>query len=1189
MYIKQIIISGFKSFRDQTIVDPFSPRHNIIVGSNGSGKSNFFFAIRFVLSDHFTHLSTEERQRLLHEGAGSVLSAYVEIVFDNSSGRIPVDSDEVIIRRTIGVKKDEYSLARKTTTRNDVFALLEAAGFSRSHPYYIVQQGKVEALATMSDAGRLKVLHEVAGSASYDQRREESVKILESTRISRTRIDESLSRVEERLEELSSEKSELDEFTQLDKQRKALEFALLSKTLSGLRASLDSNDVARRKEAAKVSEASRKGVDLGEQLRVVEQDLVSNNNKLRGFEQLIKDLEDDKNELVRKKAQLQLDVDQNTSLIASRQSEKQRIESELERVNNEIAINQNELDDVIRPQLEAASNAERDLIEQKQVNQAKIDDLIAKSGRKSQFKSKKHRDNWLTEQLQKLSENANELKKKKSNHEKEIAGLTESIDNFEGQINQIEVKIEDQKRQLAELSNNNSNHYQEKTNLISQVKDYHRQEGTILTEIETVTNLINKEKRELGHQMPKGVSKSLDILTDASRNGQISGFFGPVIDLFRVDPAFFPAVEAVAKNQLFHVVVADADVASQCISLLKGQNSGRLTFIPLNNLNPKEPVSLTSEDYFPLLSRFDYDSSRFKQVFDQIFGRSLLCRDIELAVSLSTEHRIDCVTIEGDLVARKGPLTGGHLGSRPSRLSIYYRLNEHISRNQELKNGLEKVRNDLKSVEVKLDRVSSSAAAFEHQKSTIKSNMETLFSEKGSLRAQVDHLSDMKEAQLAAVSKISSSLTSLHREIDSYTNELGTPLSHLSSEEEGQLEIFKKRSKELERLIGQATTKKSKFESKSNSLTSLLNSNLYLLKTDLEAQLIGLNSAITDTLSIKEIEIELESIIARLGQIETRLSETRQEESETKSKLTDLENQKETLTSQVAEYSNVLESEGSEMTRLLTERATFVQKRDEAQKKLKDLGAVNMDMVNELNELEINSLNCELTKVNVQLKKYSHVNRKALEQFILFTSERDTMVGKREELIDGENSINDLIIHLDAQKDDCLKKTFESVKTHFSAVFSEIVPNGNARIETLEDTNNAIIGLTVKVSFTGQGDVFLMEQLSGGQKAVVALSLIFAIQRTEMAPFYLFDELDAALDDNHRFAVAQMIQKMSIGSEEVPGCQVISTTFRPELIEVGDQHYVISLRNKVSTIRTGTVEECLDVIRDAPVDNNDMQ
>uniref|UniRef100_UPI0035A3D706 Structural maintenance of chromosomes protein 3 n=1 Tax=Homo sapiens TaxID=9606 RepID=UPI0035A3D706 len=210
MYIKQVIIQGFRSYRDQTIVDPFSSKHNVIVGRNGSGKSNFFYAIQFVLSDEFSHLRPEQRLALLHEGTGPrVISAFVEIIFDNSDNRLPIDKEEVSLRRVIGAKKDQYFLDKKMVTKNDVMNLLESAGFSRSNPYYIVKQGKINQMATAPDSQRLKLLREVAGTRVYDERKEESISLMKETEGKREKINELLKYIEERLHTLEEEKEEL--------------------------------------------------------------------------------------------------------------------------------------------------------------------------------------------------------------------------------------------------------------------------------------------------------------------------------------------------------------------------------------------------------------------------------------------------------------------------------------------------------------------------------------------------------------------------------------------------------------------------------------------------------------------------------------------------------------------------------------------------------------------------------------------------------------------------------------------------------------------------------------------------------------------------------------------------------------------------------------------------------------------
>jgi structural maintenance of chromosome 3 (chondroitin sulfate proteoglycan 6) len=185
-------------------------------------------------------MGREERQALLHEGSGSaVMSAYVEIIFDNSDDRFPTGKDELILRRTIGLKKDEYSLDRKNATKTDVMNLLESAGFSRSNPYYIVPQGRVTALTNMKDSERLTLLKEVAGTQVYEARRTESLKIMTETNNKRAKIDELLEYIKERLSELEEEKEELRGYQEKDKERRCLEYAFYHREQVALSNALD--------------------------------------------------------------------------------------------------------------------------------------------------------------------------------------------------------------------------------------------------------------------------------------------------------------------------------------------------------------------------------------------------------------------------------------------------------------------------------------------------------------------------------------------------------------------------------------------------------------------------------------------------------------------------------------------------------------------------------------------------------------------------------------------------------------------------------------------------------------------------------------------------------------------------------------------------------------------------------------
>ena len=269
MHIKSLTLSNFRSFKQQPEIHPFSPEMNALIGRNGSGKSNLFDAVQFVLGcPKFWSLRTEERQALLHEGSGSAaVSAFVEIVFDNSDNRFSLDADEVVLRRTIGHKKDEFFLQRKRATKNEIMSLLEGAGFSKSNPYFIVQQGKVNALCTMSDGERLALLKEVAGTTVYDEKKAESLVKMEENAASIEKINETLEYMESKLEELRGEKEELNQYQKLDRERRAVEYTLYDKELKKAREGLDEIEHQRNEELEKSNGLGDEVRDMHDQIQ----------------------------------------------------------------------------------------------------------------------------------------------------------------------------------------------------------------------------------------------------------------------------------------------------------------------------------------------------------------------------------------------------------------------------------------------------------------------------------------------------------------------------------------------------------------------------------------------------------------------------------------------------------------------------------------------------------------------------------------------------------------------------------------------------------------------------------------------------------------------------------------------------------------------------------------------------------
>jgi len=246
--------------------------------------------------------------------------------------------------------------------------------------------------------------------------------------------------------------------------------------------------------------------------------------------------------------------------------------------------------------------------------------------------------------------------------------------------------------------------------------------------------------------------------------------------------------------------------------------------------------------------------------------------------------------------------------------------------------------------------------------------------------------------------------------------------------------------------------------------------------------------------------------------------------------------------------------------------------------------------------LSSKQLQAKIDRCAKELSGLGHVNKKALDQYGAFADEKQRLQTKYKELEKSRDSIVQLIDHLDNLKDAAIERTFKGVASNFTKSFKELVAGGSGKLVMVHNEDlpaNAdaatrvqnYIGVSIKVRFPGQGDATTMQQLSGGQKTMVALCLIFALQRCDPAPFYIFDEIDAALDATHRSALAAMISRQSTprddGSGRLVPTQFITTTFRSELLSAGQHFYGVTHLNKASTIRPITMAEAERLLAEA--------
>ncbi|KAM0347181.1 hypothetical protein ACHAPU_005122 [Fusarium lateritium] len=1193
MYIKQIIIQGFKSYKDQTVIEPFSSKTNVIVGRNGSGKSNFFAAIRFVLSDAYTQMSREERQGLLHEGSGSaVMSAYVEIIFDNSDDRFPTSGKEVILRRTIGLKKDEYSVDRKVVTKNDVMNLLEAAGFSRSNPYYIVPQGRVTALTNMKESDRLNLLKEVAGTQVYETRRAESLKIMNETNNKREKIDELLEYIKERLSELEEEKEELRGFQDKDRERRCLEYAYYHNIQIGVQEALEELDNARQ-DGIDSSDTNRAEFSEGE--KAISR-LDAEIHKLQREMELLqidrRQLEEDRRDGAKTMAKAEMKTKNMKEGQSAQEQARAQHAADLESVQNDIASKEQRLSEIIPAYIEKKQE-EDEIRRQLDHAEATRNRLFAKQSRGSQFRNKSERDGWLKKEIQELEINISTQKANKIDADEEVERVHESIAQAEQEVAKLRNRLTNFSDERAALEEEVTKETDVLDKLNDERKLVRREDDKLNSVIANARQEKETAERELSHTMDGATARGLATIRRLKQERDIPGAYGTLAELLEVGDAYRLPVEQIAGASLFHYVVDNAETATQLAEILQRQRGGRVTFMPLTQLRTR-PINLPrSNDAVPLLSKISYDD-KYDQAFQQVFGKVVVCPNLTVASQYARSHGVDGITAEGDTTNKRGAMTGGYIDPRKSRLQAVQAVNKWRDEYERL---LSQSRNIRQQIELKDQEITAAMSELQKAKERLRQSVDGFEPLRHELANKSTHLENERGHLDAAKRRrdaVENNMNSFLEDLAAHEAELKSDFKKsLTAAEERQLEELGNSTQELQKQWNELSRARRDLERQKSLLEVDLRQNLQMKLDQLNSQAFENSTSGSSAGGLKEAQRELKKAQKAHKAIEASLQEVETKMDDAQASLEQLENDRAQREQAQQEVSVRIEKQQKRMDKSLRRKAVLTTQAAECAQTIRDLGVLPEEAFDKYENMDPKTVSSKIKRVNDALKKYKHVNKKAFEQYNNFTTQQDQLMKRRKELDDSQGSIEELVEHLDRRKDEAIERTFKQVSKEFTTIFGKLVPAGHGRLliqrradrrqepvdESDGEARGAVenyTGVGISVSFNSKhlDEQQKIQQLSGGQKSLCALCLIFALQATESSPMVIFDEVDANLDAQYRTAVAALLDSIS---NEI-GTQFICTTFRPEIVHVADKCYGVTFRNKTSSIDCVSTEQALDFV-----------
>ena len=1195
MYIKQIIIQGFKSYKDPTVIEPFSPKHNVIVGRNGSGKSNFFSAIRFVLGDAYQNMTREERAALLHEGAGSaVMSAYVEIIFDNSDERFPTGTKEVVLRRTIGQKKDEYSLNRKNTTKQEISNMLESAGFSKSNPYYIVQQGRVTQITNMKDNERLNVLKEIAGTEMYEQRRKETVRILEDTEQKRNKIDETLGVIRVRLAELMEEMEELRAFQEKDRERRCLEYTIHHRDQEALQEALEKlNDV--REGGMERTDDNRERLAQGEQdLEGIDHEIKELEQQLHILNEEKSQLEQDRKETAREKAKIELEVQSLIDNQSAAQQSRAQHEKNLKNVQALIQQREKELA-TLTPQYAAKREEEKAVKQQLQDAEATQQRLLSKQGRHTQFKTKQARDTYLQGEIDEVNMALAKRKAVVVQTGEDIDELRTAIQALEDDIAGMRSRIENRGDEQQDLATSVQQTKDEQHQLQDQRKELWREEAKLDSVIENARQELEKAESFLYRMMDQNTSRGLQAVRKYVREKNIQGAYGTLGELMEFNDRYKTAVEVTAGTSLFNYIVETEEIATHLSEYLTKEKRGRVTFVPLQQVRVK-PVNVPkASDALHLVTRLKYDR-HLEKAYQQVFGKTVVCPNLQVAAQYARSHGLSAITPEGDQSDKKGALTGGWHDVRSSRVDGMKRERAAREAYEEAVERRNEVRTQLDQLNQQVTKCMSDLQRLEQKRIQLEGGYSPLSHDLRRRQEEVNTRKDELEAKIRQKETLDGLVRDMGDQLSGFQNEMaGDFKKALGTNEERQLEQLTSRIPELRKQSAQLSDERGELEASKSSLESELREDLRLRLDQLQSADVdgGASREGNDGARLKEKQRDLKRSSKALDAVTQKLADNETEIESTTHSLQSKHKQHAETSKAIEKMRTMIAEQRDKLKNAARKRSKLTAQLTEVQTQIRALGVLpdaahtakymNMEQQRAMNQLH---------KVQEALKKYGHVNKKAVEQFQQFEKQRDTLEDRRKELDTSDGSIRDLIRHLDQRKDEAIERTFKQVSREFASIFSQLVPAGQGRLiiqrrtdkqpgpasdDESDDERSGVenyTGVGIAVSFNSKHDEQQrIQQLSGGQKCLCALTLIFAIQASDPAPFYLFDEIDANLDAQYRTAVAELLKSSAESG------QFICTTFRPEMLRVADKCYSVGYGSaKNSKIGGVSREGALDFI-----------
>lgn len=1174
MYLKRIELQGFKSFPDKMSID-FTKGITAIVGPNGSGKSNIADAIQWVLGEQSPKsLRGWKMEDVIFIGTKSragIGYASVKIVLDNSNKKIPISFSEIIVgRKLYRSGESEYFLNGSACRLKDIHELFMDTGIGKEG-YSIIGQGKIDEIIGSKTDERRFLFEEAAGIVKYKNRKHESTVRLEKERQNLLRVNDIINELETKVTTLKKEAESSKQYLTYYEKLKLIDINIFLNEVENLKLNI-------KKITNHILSINSEVTILEEEKSYTLNQISTLNKELLETEDLIKSIEKKYNDKIITKQQ---NINDNKLL----KEQLLNINSNVERLKSEDKQNHELLKEIeFKIQIEE---------ENKNLFQLEVKDI------QKTLENKEDEYRLINEKLTQVEKNIEESNNDIIEKIKAKAYIVNDLNNNQNVIKELqehEIKLQNLKslkqnevniKKQLEIDVNNRILKEEKIfksiekdfkELNNKSEELEKEININIEEVTCTVNILNemKAKNKILFEFKndyEGYNKSVKSILVEGKLNRIKGICGVVGELLEVDKIYETCINVALGNKVQNIVTNTEVDAKRAIEFLKRNNLGRVTFLPISlikeSVNIKNVENILKEKGVIGLSidLIKYNE-KYKKVFYNLLGKIVVVEDIEKALRISKKYNntLKIVTLEGEFLNIGGSITGG---------STKWGINV-FSKDRELKELDSKIQLYIS----KRDTIDKKISSLQEEDKYIKEELFLLEEKKQKMLMQLDELKQEKE-------KINIEVININKEIVLLEEELSETVNKLSSKEnaikyiEEQLKIIEEDINYLEENLieQQKYLSKEKGKKDEGSMQVLeknieitkLNQNLQVSKEkiiELNENKIKLNERITSNRNKieilekdeKEKEMSVLNNQLEIEKLEIDNTEASKELEENKNKVISL---KSSLENVYLDDKNLKEREfnlSKEKLRLEMKKEQLEEEKERLYNEMWDKysityrGATSYTGLN-LKNTNLNSLKKKGREIKELIKELGTVNVKSIEEYEEVKTRYEFLINQKEDIENAEKNLLKMIDELTVLMKRQFKEQFNIISKNFNKVFKEVFGGGEASLYLLEDDD--ILNSTIEIQAQPPGKKLCnMSLLSGGERCLTAIALLFGILLLKPSPFCILDEVEASLDDTNVNRYAKFIKKLSENT------QFIVVTHRKGTMEYSDVLYGVTMQEK---------------------------